>query len=270
MSTPSPEYVKRALARIAEDTRVHAANAISTIHRRNNAAGRLDSGNTLIESNEEMLALMKATMRQGAELVFNAFEQVTTEGVMLLTDFSQSLMAVVSAPVIEWADAGRTGPSGQTKLQMAHELEKRLVMAAHAALDDFSHGMQGNVRLRKEPLVNNIINNTMTNSPGAVQQAGVGTFSQSAFIQQTANLVKALDAFLASEEFQKLDEAKRDAVGDVADALKQEAAKKEPDAGKLRRWGSRLSDLTKEFGLHVAATGIWHALGAIFPGSPAL
>jgi hypothetical protein len=267
MNTPTPEYVARALSRFVDETRTRAIDAVTNIHSRNTAAGRLESGATLIESNDEMLALMKGTMKQGAEFIFNAYEDVTAAGVAALRKFGDDLALVVAAPVVEWAEAGQGGPGERLKAQMADELKKRLDIARNAALDDFSHGMHGNSRLRKEPVVANIINNTISNSPGAVQQAGIGDFSQSAIIQNSGNLIKAIDAFLATPEFQKLDPEKRNAVADVAEALKNEAAKTQPDPGRLHRWGLRLSALTKEFGLHMAATTVWHALGAMFSGT---
>lgn len=267
MSKPTPQYVQRALGRIVGEARTEAINGVTAIQRRNSAAGRLDSGNTLVDSNEAMLALMKAMMKRGAETTFNAFEEVTDGGVRLLMNFGQALAKTVAAPVIEWAEADKGGPSAGIKAKMADELQERLRRMLNDELDDFSHGMHGGARLKKEPVVNSIINNTMNNSPGAVQQAGVGKFSQSAFTQQTAHLTQAIDAFLASPEFQQLAPEQKDAVADVADALKHEAAQSEPNPGKLRRWGERLSGLTKEFGLHVAASGVWHALGAIFPGA---
>ena len=267
MDTPTPDYIARALGRIVDEIRTRAIDGITAIHHRNNAAGRLESGVTLVQSNEEMLALMKEAMKRGAEFVFNAYGDVTPAGVAALRKFGDELTLVVAAPVIKWANAGKSGSAGPIKAKMADDLKQRLGEALDAALDDFSHGMHGNSRLRKEPVVSNIINNTISNSPGAVAQAGIGEFSQSAIVQHSGNLIKAIEAFLAATEFQKLDPEKRDAVADVADALKSEAAKAEPDPGKLKRWGLRLSALTKEFGLHMAATAIWHSLGAMFTGT---
>ena len=196
MSKPTPQYVQRALGRIVGEARTEAINGVTAIQRRNSAAGRLDSGNTLVDSNEAMLALMKAMMKRGAETTFNAFEEVTDGGVRLLMNFGQALAKTVAAPVIEWAEADKGGPSAGIKAKMADELQERLQRMLNDELDDFSDGMHGGARFKKEPVVNSIINNTMNNSPGAVQQAGVGKFSQSAFTQQTAHLTQAIDAFL--------------------------------------------------------------------------
>ena len=263
MTSPSPAYIKRALDRLLEKARETAHAAISRIHTTNAAAGRLESGITLIQSNDAMLALMKTSIDEGLLLVFNAFEKVTAEGIELLQQFSQALARVLAAPVWEWAKT--EDPTAAIKLKMAKELDVRLAEISAAAIDDFEHEMVGGARLKKEHVVS-IVNN-MINSPGGVQQAGVGEFSQTAFADQSNNLIRAIDDLLASAEFQNLDEDKREAVADVANALKQEATNEDRDPGRLRRWGQRLSALTKEFGLHVAAAGVWHALGIIFSGS---
>jgi hypothetical protein len=188
---------------------------------------------------------------------------VTPEGIDLLQQFSAALEQKVAAPVWDWTKVG----AEPIKLKMAKELDLRLAEISAAAIDDFEHGMMGGARLKNDHVVS-IVNN-MINSPGGVQQAGVGEFSQTAFTDQSNNLIRAIDGLLASAEFQKLDEDKRDAVSDVANSLKQEATSGDPDPGRLKRWGLRLSTMTKEFGLHVAAAGVWHALGVIFSGSVA-
>jgi hypothetical protein len=45
-------------------------------------------------------------------------------------------------------------------------------------LDDFKHGIIGSERLKRDPVVSFVAN--QTGSPGAVQQIGIGDFSQSA------------------------------------------------------------------------------------------
>jgi hypothetical protein len=265
MTSPSPAYVKRALDRLLEKARENASAGISRVHRENAAVGRLESGITLIQSNDAMLALMKTSIDEGVLLVFNAFEKVTTEGIELLQQFGVALEKVLATPVWEWAKVD--DPTAGFKLKMAKELDERLAEVSAAAIDDFENGMMRGARLKKEHVVS-IVNN-MINSHGGVQQAGVGDFSQTAFTDQSNNLIRAIDGLLASAEFQNLDEDKQEAVADVANALKQEAIKNDPDPGRLRRWGLRLSALTKEFGLHVAAAGVWHALGLIFSSAVA-
>ena len=131
-------------------------------------------------------------------------------------------------------------------------------------LDDFKHGMMGSDRLKKDPVVSIVSN--QTNSPGAVQQIGVGDFSQSAFVQNHQPLVDAINKALASPEYAKLEPAQKEGFKDVADTLLDEAKKEKPDPGKLKRWGHRLGELATQLGLHVAATEIVHIVSGMFPG----
>jgi hypothetical protein len=95
--------------------------------------------------------------------------------------------------------------------------------------------------LKKDPLVNVI--NTQTNSPGAIQQVGIGdNFSQTAFNQNHHELVTAIDRALLSGEFAQLKKDQKEAFSDTSAVVKEEASKPQPDVGKLKRWGSRLVD----------------------------
>jgi hypothetical protein len=132
-------------------------------------------------------------------------------------------------------------------------------------LDNFKHGMMGDHRLKKDPLVNVI--NTQTNSPGAIQQMGIGdNFSQTAFNKNHHELVSAIDRALVSLEFSQLGQGQKDAFSDTAVIVKEEAAKAQPDVGKLKRWGMRLVDVSKDLGMKVAASEIVHLLNAMFGG----
>jgi hypothetical protein len=99
------------------------------------------------------------------------------------------MIAAIMEQAIERANRlGIAGPPVPPHLDiMRHKLEDK-----HKRLtDDFVHGMQGSERLKKDPLVN-VVNN---NSPGAIQQIGIGNFSQSAFLQNNTELVHAIDRY---------------------------------------------------------------------------
>src|SRR2546430_871623 len=82
---------------------------------------------------------------------------------------------------------------------------------------------------------------------------GVGNFAQSAFIQNHQPLIDEINKVLASDEFTALKPAEQEGVRDIADIVKAEAEKPEPDVGKLKRWGGRLVDLTADVGLKVVS-----------------
>jgi len=149
--------------------------------------------------------------------------------------------------------------------EIINKMEVSLRECKDIILDNFKHGMTGNERLKKDPLLN-VINN-QSNSPGAILQVGIGdNFSQSAFTQNHHELVNAIDRALASAEFSQLNQEQKDAFSDTAVVVKEEAAKPTPDVGKLKRWGTRLVDLSKDIGMKVAAGEIVHLLNSMFGG----
>jgi hypothetical protein len=149
--------------------------------------------------------------------------------------------------------------------EIINKMEVALRERKDIILDNFNHGMMGSERLKKDPLLN-VINN-QTNSPGAILQVGVGdNFSQLAFTQNHHELVNAIDRALASAEFSQLSQEQKDAFSDTAVVVKEEAAKPTPDVGKLKRWGTRLVDLSKDIGMKVVAGEIVHLLNSMFGG----
>ena len=116
----------------------------------------------------------------------------------------------------------------------------------------------------KKDAVVNVINNQI-NSPGGIQQVGVGDkFSQTAFASNHQELVRAIDRALTSAEFHGLKQDQKDAFSDTAAIVKEEASKAQPDVGKLRRWGTRLVEISKDIGMKVAAGEIVHLLAKMF------
>jgi hypothetical protein len=130
--------------------------------------------------------------------------------------------------------------------------------------DDFAHGMMDNDKMKKDPLVSLVAN--QTNSPGAVQQLGVGNFSQTALVQNYQSLVETIDRVIASDEFKNLNNDQKARFCDTADALRDEASNPKPDAGRLQRWGTRLVEFCKETGMKVATNAIVQILSKIFVG----
>lgn len=129
-------------------------------------------------------------------------------------------------------------------------------------LDNFKHGMMGDHRLKKDAIVNAVIN--QSNSPGAVAQVGAGTFSQTAFTQQQNQLVEAIDQALNSCEFAALNPDQQQGFRDIADVVKSEASLAKPDTGKLQRWGKTLVTFASDVGLKFASSTIAAVLVKIF------
>ncbi|MGY8665406.1 hypothetical protein Q3C01_24000 [Bradyrhizobium sp. UFLA05-109] len=86
----------------------------------------------------------------------------------------------------------RTGIAEATVARELNNIKVALLERRDRVLDDFVHGMTGDERMKKDAVVS--IVNTQSNSQGAVQQVGVGEFSQSAIINRHQQLVAAIDA----------------------------------------------------------------------------
>ncbi len=122
--------------------------------------------------------------------------------------------------------------------------------------------MQGSERLKKDPIVTAVIN--QSNSPGAVAQVGAGTFSQTAFTQQQNQLIQAIDRTMNSPEFAALNLEQQQDFRDIADVVKAEASSAKPDTGKLQRWGKTLVTFAADVGMRVASSTIAQVLVKIF------
>jgi hypothetical protein len=256
------EYLNRNLERRASDVRNIIQAAVDTVTRRNAAVGRLESGSTFISFREEAQKVFTEEFRKAAQFTFNLLGNVECDARIAMDLYSRKAEFVIMQVIKN--SAGRVGlPPVETEplvAPIAAELNTRLVHL----MDDFSQGMLGYEKLKKDPSVS--IVNMQTNSPGAVQQVGSGNFSQTAFTQHYQTLISAVDTALASPEFQTLDVERQDEFRDVADVVKLEAAKDTPDQGKLKRWGGKLVTLAKDAGMQTVAGSIGAILTKILVG----
>ena len=223
--------------------------------------GSLASGRTLILFEQQALSVFTEKANEAAQFVFNLTETTDGEAANQL-DYCLGRMAdIIANDVAE--GSRRLGITGGIGASQANKIREKVSERKNQLMDDFRHGMMGSNRLKKDAVVN-VINN-QTNSPGSVQQIGIGdNFSQSAFAQNHQELANAIDRALASEEFSHLQPDQKEAYSDTALVVKEEAAKAQPDAGKLMRWGRRLVDLGKDLGMKVATAEIVHLLAKVF------
>lgn len=236
--------------------------SIDRVIREASAKGMLGSGNTIWSFRTEALRIFEEQFRETAQFVFNLTETNEGDSASALVFYTKRVAGMF---IQHLRDAStRLGvPEGLiagevTKIGVA--LEERRTQV----LDDFVHGMMGSARMKKDPIVTIALN--QTSSPNAVQQVGFGRFSQSAYSQQHNALVEAVDAALRSADFLALPQQQRDAFKDMADVLKEEASKPQPDDAKLKRWGERVSEFGQEIGAHAATAAIREILKSIFGG----
>lgn len=225
------------------------------------AGGTLGSGRTLILFEQQALAIFTEKANEAAQFVFNLTETTDGEVANQLEYCLSRMVDMITGHLVE--GSGRLGLPGNRGASQSTKTREKLDERKVQLMDDYRHGMMGNGRLKKDPFVNVI--NTQTNSPGATQQVGIGNnFSQSVFNQTHNELVTAIDRALSSQEFTQLQPAQKEAYSDTALVVKEEVAKSQPDAGKLKRWGGRLVDLGKDLGMKVATAEIVQLLAKMF------
>jgi hypothetical protein len=234
--------------------------SIDSVMRKAAAAGMLGSGNTLWSFREEALRIFGEHFKEAAQFVYNLTESNEGESIDALAFYVKRVVGLFMQYI---RDASLR--LGMTEAMVAGEVTKieiSLEEQSAQLLDDFRNGMMGNVRMKKDPAVNVVLN--QTNSPSAVQQVGFGHSSQTANTQHYQQLTVAIDAALKSHAFDALAQKDKEAFQDIAIILKEEASKPQPDDAKLKRWGERIVSLGQEIGLRVASAAILDILKGIF------
>ncbi|WP_315718130.1 MULTISPECIES: hypothetical protein [unclassified Bradyrhizobium] len=227
-------------------------------------AGALHNSRTFIRFWEVGVQLLERDINSAIQFVYNHTGQHTGEVYDQVAYCSSQMVERILQDV-----RARAGVNDQAfgggYAEIVDRMQTAMQEKRERLLDDFKHGMIGSERLKKDAVVN-VINN-QTNSPGAIQQVGVGdNFSQQAFAQNHQELVLAIEKALASQEFAELQQDQKEAYSDTALVVKEEAAKAQPDAGKLKRWGRRLVDLGRDLGMKVATAEIVNLLAKMFGG----
>lgn len=178
------EYLGRSL-----NTRSYAAAeafgvAKAAIMAKAAAAGSLGSGRTLLLFQEQALSVFTDKANEAAQFVFNLTE--TNDGeVAKQLFYCMGRMADMIADAVA-GSSGRLGINGAIPAAQANKTRELLDLRKVQLMDDFTHGMMGKQRLKKDPLVSVI--NTQTNSPGAIQQVGIGDkFSKPPLTKHTTN-----------------------------------------------------------------------------------
>ncbi|QQO12454.1 hypothetical protein JJB99_23615 [Bradyrhizobium diazoefficiens] len=254
-----PAYLGASLNDRAYDAAILGEAVFNAIMRRNAAAGRLASGVTLVMFGEAIRKTFGEEFDKAALFAFNLTGENGPDVVKPLDYFAGRIVDLLMDKMI--ACGGGTGLDEPTVAPHFNKLRVELGEMRTRKVRDFTHGIMGNERMKKDPVVS--IVNTQSNSPGAVQQVGVGEFSQSAIIQHHQQLVAAIDRALASPEFQQLEQTQKEGFRDIAEVVKDEAVKPAPDPVKLKRWSERLVGLAKEVGMRVAVSEIGQAITQI-------
>jgi hypothetical protein len=251
-------YLKRAFSRLSEEA-VQSAQK-DRMHAMAQAAqkGALQGSGMLVMVKSGYDRAGSETADKVARLAFELTGstaepvcEAVVQGLRALRDTLSNDLAQFFRSQAGWAPHDITDGLGNDFLST---MDKRIT----AIVDDLRHGIAGGSRLTKDPLVNVI--STITNSPGAVLQSGVGNVQHALTSTATSDIRSALAQFLNSKEVQGLAADNKQSVADVAEVLGSELNKPQPDTSKVGRWGKRLVDIAERLGIGVAASGLSHVL----------
>jgi uncharacterized protein YejL (UPF0352 family) len=148
-------YLGRSLDNRLPEVYEAVTREVKVLQNKHAAAGRLQSGATLIAFEEIASNLLKSSIAEASKFTFEFTEGHEPEALAYLKNFAGRVQQMVMAEISERADRLGLGPVTVSHLE---KVRSKLDRFREQALDDFSHGMQGSERLKKEPLLN-VINN---------------------------------------------------------------------------------------------------------------
>ncbi len=254
------EYLKRNLRRRVERAYPAFVRSIEAMMAEHAGKGMLASGATVSRFEEISTEALRSWYGDAAVFTYSLTDQHGPEVSEHLNDEARNLIASICIFVRE--RGMNTGLTPEVFNKQADHFHSLLNRISAEQLDDFEHGILGNTRMKKDPLITMTAN--QTNSPGSVQQLGVGS-------TQTVNvgyqsLVSAIDSIVGSEEYNSLAPGARAEFHAIADFIKAEAGKTPPDEGRLKRLGSKLLAFTEELAMKAASSTLAAVLTKLFVG----
>ncbi|MFD0985902.1 hypothetical protein [Methyloligella solikamskensis] len=189
-----------------------------------------------------------------ASFLANAEKGDATQQASLLAEYGfKALDAVVNIVKQDYNTILKRGLSGING-EMANELRDKLIEKKELVVADFRHGMLGDQKLKPKSDISVV--NAIINSPGAIQQGGVGQFSQHVSQTDLDAFLDALDTFEKAPTVQALNDAERASILDVVETLRDETKKEPKDPARLKRWLDRFTEIATDFGVQVAAGSV--------------
>lgn len=220
----------------------------------------LQNSRTYLQVEEIALRVFAKHAHDAAQFAYNSTEDTGFEVTNALK-YCMSRMADMIGQELGTPNGLSNSARSDTYATIVNRTKVKLAEKRDSLIDDYLHGMMGSQRMKKDPVINVVQNN----SPGAVQQVG-SNFNQSAFNQNHQSLVQEIEKALASPQFAALKEDDQVSVRDIAEVVKEEAAKTQPDPGKLRRWGERLVKISEDVGLKAVSSTIAALLLKMYTG----
>jgi hypothetical protein len=253
-----PQYLDRNLTNRVRETLTLFQREMSAILSRAASHGTVNNSRIYIQFWESGIDVLKLSINEAAQFAYNLTGEHSGEVFRQVEHYAKLMIDALINAIIE-----RAGQSNQYA-EIIGKARVAFQDTAQSLLDDFRNGMMGSSRLKKDPVVSIVA--SQSNSPGGIQQVGVGAFSQTAFADNRKQIIETIDAVLASSEFALLEPAQKEGIRDIAEVIKNEAMKEPPDGSRLKRWGSRLVEIMMDVGMKVAAGTIAALLAKVFIG----
>lgn len=253
-------YLERGLQRRVLTAVKNVETSIEAMMAQHAAKGMLHSGATIKQFEKLAIAGFDAWFDDAATFVFTLTDAHSQAEATFLERAGESLRSLIGDYITK---RGRNAGMNETEAQKRSDNITTLVQQRKAELlDDFINGMSGSAKMKKDPLVS--VTATQQNSPGAVQQLGIGSNRQTATVENYRSIIDAVDSIINSGEYHALPDDKKLAFKDVADVLKDEASKSSPDTGKLKRWAAKLRDTAQDLGMKVATSALATLIASMF------
>jgi hypothetical protein len=158
--------------------------------------GAVHSSRVYVQYWQRGIELLKTSVNDAAQFAYNLTGEHTGEVFRQVEHCAKQMVSAMMNAIS--ARAGQSNPYGEIigKTRVAFE---ELIQSL---LDDFYNGMMGSSKLKHDPVVSIVA--SQTDSPGGIQQVGVGDFSQAALVDNRNQIVEAIETALASFEFNSL------------------------------------------------------------------
>ncbi|MHC2842851.1 hypothetical protein [Bradyrhizobium diazoefficiens] len=156
-------YLERSLKQRAYDAAIKADKALEAVMRQNAAHGRLASGNSLSSFRSEALRIFEEEFASASKFACAAMERIDSHSAAAVTVFAERVAEMIHEKVV--LCGRRIGVDDKTVDRQLGVIKDALQEKRLRVVDDFLHGMTGDERLKKDPVVS-IVNSQTNNLPG--------------------------------------------------------------------------------------------------------
>jgi hypothetical protein len=246
-------YLEKKLASTAAEVVEDSLRAVIVAQGEATKAGALGNSRAYLIYNDAVFEVMKAVLPRMARMVYHATEGASEAAANLL-DAAASKMVADIAEALDKKFRQAAKAYGDSPL--VDQLTAKLTRAKDQVVEDFKHGMDGDVPLTKQQTGNVYV--TQTNSPAG--QIAVGNQNIQSIQQQSSAFIKTIEDVLASDGFKELNNDKAEVVRTLADLVREELQKPSADKSKVKSWIERMGTLIQAGGLVAEGAKILGAL----------